>query len=90
MEIKLSPDVAAIVHLAMSSGRYGSVEEYVAEAVELLHERQAWPGESLDRLQSRLQAAWQESDRGELMDEDEVRREMQAMKAEFLARKPVA
>lgn len=90
MEIRLSPEVEAIVERDVASGRYASVEEYIAEAVELLHERQEWLGESNDELRASLEAAWQEAERGELMDEDEVRREMQAMKAEFIARQPAA
>jgi len=90
MEIKLSPEVEAIVERDMASGRYGSVDEYIADAVDALHERHEWQGESLDELRAGLEAAWQEAERGELMDEDEVRREMQAMKAEFLGRKPAA
>ncbi len=89
MEIRLSPEVQAIVEGDMASGRYGNVEDYIAEAVELLHERQQWR-ESDDEFRASLEASLQEAERGELMDEDEVRREMQAMKAEFIARQSAA
>ena len=90
MKIELSPEVEAIVERDLASGRYSSVAEYIAEAVDALHERQQLRSESQAEVGAGLEAAWQEAERGELMDEDEVRREMQAMKADFLGRQPAA
>ena len=36
----------------MASGWYVSVEEYIAEAVEALHERDEWVGESREELRA--------------------------------------
>jgi Arc/MetJ-type ribon-helix-helix transcriptional regulator len=90
MEITLSPEIAALVASGVASGRYRSAEEYVGCAVELLHLRELPLEAGESDLRASLEVAWEESERGELMDEDEVRREMQAMKAEFFARKPAA
>ncbi len=83
MEIRLSPELEAVVQHDMASGKYASIEEYVAEAVELLHEREQWLGESLAVEHTKLEVSLAEAERGEVADEDQVRKEMLAMKAEW-------
>jgi len=83
MEIRLSPELEAVVEQDMASGRYRSVEEYIAEAVELLHERQQWQGETLEELNAKLDEAVAEAERGELISLDEFQEEMKQMKAEW-------
>ena len=87
MQITLSPEREAVIERDIASGRYASVDDYIAEAITLLHNVR---GESPEELQMSLEAAWQEAERGELMDEDEVRQEMQKMKTDFLTRKSAA
>ncbi|WP_161571085.1 hypothetical protein [Granulicella sibirica] len=41
----------------VASGRYASVDEYIAEVVELLHEREQWRGESLQEQRDGLETA---------------------------------
>jgi putative addiction module CopG family antidote len=88
MEIKLSPELAAVVEQDVAAGRFASVEEYIAAAVELLHERaQGWNGETLEEFNAKLEESIAQAERGELLDEAEVRRRMSAMKTEWLARR---
>lgn len=65
MEIRLSPELEAAVQRGVASGRYANVDEYFAEAVELLAEREALFGESLEEQRQKLEASWQEAIRGE-------------------------
>jgi len=83
MEIRLSPEIEAVVQQDMASGRYGSVEEYIAKAVEVLHEREQWREETVEEFNAKLDEAIAEAERGELADEDQVRREMREMKDEW-------
>jgi Arc/MetJ-type ribon-helix-helix transcriptional regulator len=85
MEIRLSPELEAAVSYGIASGRYANAEEYFAKAIELLHERDAWPEESLEEQRAGLEAAWQEAERGELTSLDDVRREMEEMKRAWTA-----
>jgi antitoxin ParD1/3/4 len=89
MEIRLSPELEAVVERDMASGRFSSVEEYIAEAVELLHEREQWRGETIEEFNAKLDESIAQAERGELLDETEVRRRMGSMKAEWRARQPV-
>jgi putative addiction module CopG family antidote len=86
MEIRLSPELQAVVERDMATGRFSSVEEYIAEAVELLHEREQWREESTEELNAKLDEAIAEAERGELMSMEEVREEMKRMKADWIAR----
>ncbi|HEX4651545.1 MAG TPA: type II toxin-antitoxin system ParD family antitoxin [Granulicella sp.] len=88
MEIRLSPELEAAVERAVAAGRYGSAEEYVAVAVELLEEREQWLGESPEEFNAKLEASIAEAERGELMSLEDARREMQKMKVERVARGP--
>jgi len=90
MEIRLSPELEAVVEQDMASGRYGSVEEYIATAVESLHEREHWGGETLEEFNAKLEASIAEGERGEVADEDQVRQEMREMKAEWAKDHPQA
>jgi Arc/MetJ-type ribon-helix-helix transcriptional regulator len=85
MEIRLKPEHEAIVAEDIASGRHASPEEYVAEAVDLLHERQYF-GETMEQQRESLEAAWQEGERGELMSLDDFRKEMEEFKTAWKAR----
>jgi Arc/MetJ-type ribon-helix-helix transcriptional regulator len=85
MEIRLSPELEAAVERGVASGRFANVEEYLAKAVELLEERDVWRPETLEEQRTGLEAAWQEAERGELTNLEDVRREMDEMKREWIA-----
>jgi putative addiction module CopG family antidote len=86
MEIRLSPELEAAVEQAIASGRYRSAEQYIAEAVELLHEREQWHAETLEEFNAKLEESIAEAERGELMSMDEFREERKKTKAEWAAR----
>jgi Arc/MetJ-type ribon-helix-helix transcriptional regulator len=85
MEIRLSPELEAAVERGVASGRYASSEEYLADAVALLEEREAWRSESLEEEQEKMATSLAEAQRGEIADEQQVRDEMRAMKAEWIS-----
>jgi putative addiction module CopG family antidote len=84
MEIRLSPELAAVVERDVAAGRFASAEEYIAAAVELLHEREAGRDEPVEELNAKLDEAIAEAERGELLTLDEFRDEMRQMKAEWV------
>ncbi len=82
MEVRLSPEHEALVAEDIASGRYSSPEEFFADAIDTLRQRDAWGAEEL----AKLDASIAEAERGELMDEDEVRRRLDLMRAGRIAR----
>jgi len=85
--IRLSPEIEALVERDVASGRYANADEYVAQAVELLEEREAWREETLDEQRAGLEAGRREAERGELTSLEDVRLEIESMKVEWKARR---
>jgi putative addiction module CopG family antidote len=84
MEIRLSPEIAALVEADVAAGRFASADEYVAAAVALLHEReQGWNGETLEEFNAKLEESIAEAERGDVMSMEEFREEMRQMKVEW-------
>lgn len=75
-----------MVERDMATGRFRSVEDYIAEAVELLHDREQWRGETLEEFNAKLDESIAQADRGELINLDDFVEERQKMKAEWAAR----
>jgi Arc/MetJ-type ribon-helix-helix transcriptional regulator len=90
MEIRLSRELEAAVQRGIATGRYASAEEYLAEAVELLQEREAWQNESREEQREKMVTSLSEAERGEVADEQQVSEEMQAMKAEWISQHQVS
>jgi len=64
MAVESSSDRNLIVQSLLQGGRYGSVEEVMDEALQLLAERD--DREKLDRLRTEIALGIEEADRGEL------------------------
>jgi putative addiction module CopG family antidote len=91
MEIRLSPELAAVVEQDVAAGRFASAEEYIAAAVELLHERErGMNGETPEEFNAKLEESIAEAERGDVADEEQVREEMRQMKAEWTSSKKTA
>jgi putative addiction module CopG family antidote len=87
MVIRLNPELAAVVEQDVASGRFASAEEYVAAAVELLHEREFWREETPEELNASIEAAIAEADKDGWLTLAEVQQSMTEMKAEWAARR---
>jgi len=76
MEIRLRPELADLVKRDVERGAYASVDEYVEHAVSMLHEQEAWLAANRSDIQAKIEAGYASAQRGELLDPDEVRREL--------------
>lgn len=81
MEIELSPELQKMVEEIMATGGYGSEDDVVRQAMTDLHERERWLTQQAEEIRARIDEGWKSADRGELMDESQVRRQMQERKA---------
>ncbi|MGD0442864.1 MAG: hypothetical protein ABSA39_02915 [Edaphobacter sp.] len=86
MTIQLSPRLEALVREDVERGPYRSIDEFVEQAVTELHEREQWFSAHREEIRLKIDEGWAAAERGELMDEVEVRREMQEMKAAWRAK----
>jgi putative addiction module CopG family antidote len=85
MSVQLSPELEALVMRDVARGPYRSVDDFVEQAVTELHEREEWLAAHRDEIRNAIEDGWAEAERGELVDGEQVKRDMAAMKSEWLA-----
>ena len=81
MTIILQPEHDQLIAEALRSGAYQSSEEVIKQALELLRERDAWLAESRAEIEEGYAAA----QRGELIDSDQARSQMEEKKRAWVA-----
>lgn len=85
MVIELSPELEALVLRDIERGAFRNVEEFVAQAVTELHEREEWLAAHRDEIRAKIEEGWAEAQRGEVCSIEDVKQEMATMKLEWLA-----
>jgi antitoxin ParD1/3/4 len=81
MAITLQPEHERLIAEALRSGAYQNPEEVIQQALELLHDRDAWLAENRAKIDKGYAAA----QRGELIDPDQVRARMAEKKRAWRA-----
>jgi putative addiction module CopG family antidote len=81
MTITLRPDQERLIAEALRSGAYQSSEEVIKQALELLRERDAWLAEN----PAKIEEGYANAQRGELLDSDRVRAQMEEKKRAWAA-----
>jgi antitoxin ParD1/3/4 len=76
MPITLQPEHERLIAEALRSGAYQNPEEVIKRALELLHNRDAWLAENRIKIDEGCAAA----QRGELIDPDQVRAQLEERK----------
>lgn len=85
MEIRLKPEVEAMIRQDLERGPYKSAEELVELAVSQLHECENLLAQQRAEIAQKIEEGWQSAKQGRLMDPDEVRSAMAARKKAWLA-----
>ena len=80
MEIRLRPELADLIKQDVQRGAYASVDDFVEQAVSNLHEQEAWLAANRTDIQAKIQEGYEASQRGELLDPDEVRSKLAELK----------
>lgn len=84
MTIRLSPELEDQIRQDAAAAGFASVDAYVTEVLTMQHQHEAWMAEHRDEIRAKIEEGWAEAERGELMDSDEVKLEMKAMKRSWL------
>ena len=77
MAIELSPALEARIHRRIESGAFSSAEEVISRALDLLHDDEDWLLNSSPEIQEQIQEGWEQTRRGEGLDAEAVKAEMQ-------------
>jgi len=80
MEIRLRPELADLIKQDVERGFYASVDDYVEYAVTMLHEQEAWLAANRSEVASKIEEGYAAAQRGELLDPEEVRSKLAALK----------
>jgi antitoxin ParD1/3/4 len=87
MKIRLRPELEELIKRDVQRGPYQTVDEFVEHAVSLLHEQEAWLAEHGSEIREKIEQGYAAAQRGELMDSDKVRSQLEEKKKAWLAEK---
>jgi putative addiction module CopG family antidote len=73
MTIRLKPELEALIQQDVERGPYQSVDEFVQQAVQMLHEQEQWLAENRTEIARMIEAGYASAERGDLLDADQVR-----------------
>jgi antitoxin ParD1/3/4 len=77
VNISLTPELEQLVKDKVSSGKYNSVSEVMGEALRLLEERDRIRDRRIAELKAKIQEGIEASERGEVVDGEEVFAELE-------------
>ena len=80
MQRNVPPNLEALIKKRLSGGGYVSVEEVLRRALEAQDAEESWTDEERRALSAHIEEGYLQSERGELIDSAQARREIQAMK----------
>jgi putative addiction module CopG family antidote len=89
MEIRLRPELEELIKQDVQRGPYETVDEFVEQAVSMLHEQEAWLAANRGEIQTRIAEGYASAQRGELMSPDEARSRLAELKRARLGRRSV-
>ncbi|MFY9906235.1 MAG: hypothetical protein WBX02_14180 [Terriglobales bacterium] len=80
MEIRLRPELEELIKQDVQRGPYETVDEFVEQAVSMLHEQEAWLAANREEIQTKIAEGYASAQRGELMSPDEARSRLAELK----------
>jgi Arc/MetJ-type ribon-helix-helix transcriptional regulator len=83
MHLTVPPDLETLINKRISSGVYTSAEDVLRRALEAQDAEESWTDEERRALSAHIEEGYLQAERGELIDGDQARREIQAMKDDW-------
>jgi Arc/MetJ-type ribon-helix-helix transcriptional regulator len=81
MNVHLTDRSEKLLNEELTRGEFGSPEEVIEHALELLHSEDKWR----DSVRNHIEEGWAQLERGELLTAEESRADMEKRKAAWLA-----
>ena len=76
MTIHLKPELEALIQKDVERGPYQSADEFVAQAVQMLHEHEQWLADNRAGIAAKIECGFAQAERGELVDGDQAFRQL--------------
>ncbi len=83
MQLNVPSDLETLINKRLSGGGYDSVEDVLRHALEAQDAEESWTDEERQALSAHIEEGFLQAKRGELIDGEQVRREMQTMKNDW-------
>jgi Arc/MetJ-type ribon-helix-helix transcriptional regulator len=80
MQLTIPADLEALIDKRLATGAYASAEDVLRRALEAQDAEESWTEEERQALTAHIEEGYRQADRGELIDGDRAREEIQAMK----------
>jgi len=80
--ISLTPELDQFIDSRVESGLYESASEVVREGLRMLRHREELQQRQLERVRAKIEKGWQESERGEVVSDVEVREHFERRSAQ--------
>jgi antitoxin ParD1/3/4 len=80
MTIRLKPELEALIQKDLERGPYQSVDEFVEQAVQMLHEQEQWLVDNHAEIAAKIEEGFASAERGELLDSEQVRAQIDERK----------
>ena len=80
MQLTVPPDLETLIHKRLSSGAYANAEEVLRCALEAQDAEESWTDEEKRAFSAHIGEGYLQAERGELIDGEQARLEIQAMK----------
>jgi Arc/MetJ-type ribon-helix-helix transcriptional regulator len=84
MRLNVPPDLETLINKRLSSGGYASAEDVLRRALEAQDAEESWTDEERRALSSHIEEGYLQAERGEVVDGAQARREIQAMKDNWM------
>ncbi len=80
MTIHLKPELEKLIQNDVQRGPYQNADEFVERAVQMLRDQEEWLSANRADISAKIDEGYAAAQRGELIDEEQVREQMAAKK----------
>jgi putative addiction module CopG family antidote len=81
MQLNVPPDLETLIHKRLSSGVYTDAEDVLRQALQAQDAEESWSDDERRALSAHIEEGYLQAERGDLIEADQVLRDLQAMKA---------
>ena len=80
MQLTVPPDLEILINKRLSSGGYLNAEDVLRRALQAQDVEESWTDDERRALSGHIEEGYLQAERGELIDDAQARRDIQAMK----------
>ncbi|MBZ5521722.1 MAG: hypothetical protein LAP21_05625 [Acidobacteriia bacterium] len=87
MTIHLRPELEELIRQDVERGAYETIDDFVEQAVSLLHEQEVWLAQHKSEIAARIQVGFAAAQHGDLIEPEQARSILEERKREWAAKR---